>query len=106
MFFYAKAFYCGVNFWGSEIEKSAGSTIFIKNILGDVLHYLALKNAHIAIVDIDEARLLESQLVAQKLILSLKVDARITTHLSQREALEATDFVVVYFQIGALNPVQ
>ena len=46
----------------------AGSTIFMKNILGDVLHYPALKNAHIALMDIDETRLLESQLVAQKLI--------------------------------------
>ena len=31
----------------------AGSTIFMKNILGDVLHYPALKNAHIALMDID-----------------------------------------------------
>jgi alpha-galactosidase len=82
----------------------AGSTIFMKNILGDVLHYPALKNAHIALMDIDETRLLESQLVAQKLILSLKADSKITTHLSQREALDGADFVVVCFQIGGFEP--
>ncbi|HCC97830.1 MAG TPA: alpha-glucosidase/alpha-galactosidase, partial [Rhodobacteraceae bacterium] len=71
---------------------------------GDVLHYPALKNAHIALMDIDETRLLESQLVAQKLILSLKADSKITTHLSQREALDGADFVVVCFQIGGFEP--
>jgi len=82
----------------------AGSTIFMKNILGDVLHYPALKNAHIALMDINETRLLESQLVAQKLILSLKAESKITTHLSQREALDGADFVVVCFQIGGFEP--
>lgn len=31
----------------------AGSTIFVKNILGDVFHREALKTAHIALMDID-----------------------------------------------------
>ena len=43
----------------------AGSTIFMKNILGDVLHYPALKNAHIARMDIGETRIWESQTGAQ-----------------------------------------
>ena len=58
----------------------AGSTIFMKNILGDVLHYPALKNAHIALMDIEDTRKLESQLVAQNLILRLNADYKITTH--------------------------
>ena len=33
----------------------AGSTIFVKNILGDVFHREALKTAHIALMDIDPA---------------------------------------------------
>ena len=31
----------------------AGSTIFVKNILGDVFHRDALKSAHIALMDLD-----------------------------------------------------
>ncbi|PXU93769.1 alpha-glucosidase/alpha-galactosidase, partial [Salmonella enterica subsp. enterica serovar Newport] len=38
----------------------AGSTIFVKNILGDVFHREALKSAHVALMDIDETRLEES----------------------------------------------
>ncbi len=34
----------------------AGSTIFVKNILGDVFHREALKTAHIALMDIDPTR--------------------------------------------------
>ena len=64
----------------------AGSTIFMKNILGDVLHYPALKNAHIALMDINDTRQLECQLVAHKLIRGLKADSKVSTHLSQRVA--------------------
>ncbi len=35
----------------------AGSTVFVKNILGDVFQRPALKSAHIALMDIDETRL-------------------------------------------------
>ena len=45
----------------------AGSTIFVKNILGDVFHREALKTAHIALMDIDPTRLEESHIVVRKL---------------------------------------
>ena len=50
----------------------AGSTIFMKNILGDVLQYPALQNSKIALMDIDQKRLEESELVACKLVQSLE----------------------------------
>ncbi len=46
----------------------AGSTIFVKNILGDVFHREALKSAHVALMDIDETRLEESHIVVRKLM--------------------------------------
>ena len=50
----------------------AGSTVFMKNIVGDVLQRPALANAHISLMDIDQNRLEESELVARKLISTLK----------------------------------
>ncbi|MFS7643880.1 alpha-glucosidase/alpha-galactosidase, partial [Klebsiella pneumoniae] len=44
----------------------AGSTVFVKNILGDVFQRPALKSAHIALMDIDETRLEESHIVVRK----------------------------------------
>ena len=82
----------------------AGSTIFMKNILGDVLQYPALQNSKIALMDIDQTRLNESELVAQKLVETLSADAKIETYSQQRAALDGADFVVVCFQIGGYDP--
>ena len=51
----------------------AGSTIFMRKILGDVLHYSALEDATVALMDIDPNRLCESEYVAQKMIASMNV---------------------------------
>jgi len=82
----------------------AGSTIFVKNILGDVFHKPALKHAHIALMDIDQTRLEESQIVVRKLMESAGATGNITCHLNQKDALQDADFVVVAFQIGGYEP--
>ena len=56
----------------------AGSTIFVKNILGDVFHREALKTAHIALMDIDPTRLEESHIVVRKLMDSAGASGKIT----------------------------
>ncbi|MCZ6405017.1 alpha-glucosidase/alpha-galactosidase, partial [Vibrio parahaemolyticus] len=75
----------------------AGSTIFVKNILGDVFHKPALKEAQIALMDIDEVRLEESHLVVKKLMESAGATGTITSYLNQKEALRDADFVVIAF---------
>jgi len=82
----------------------AGSTVFMKNIIGDALHKPALSGATIALMDIDTKRLEESALVARKLVASLGAKARVETHTNQRAALEGADFVIVAFQIGGYKP--
>ena len=82
----------------------AGSTVFMKNIVGDALQRPALANATIALMDIDANRLAESEIVARKLAASLGVKATIETYRDQRRALEGADFVVVAFQIGGYEP--
>lgn len=82
----------------------AGSTVFVKNILGDIFHRPALKHSQIALMDIDENRLEESQLVVQKLMKSAGASGTINCYIDQREALKDSDFVVVAFQIGGYEP--
>ncbi|HHY48734.1 MAG TPA: alpha-glucosidase/alpha-galactosidase [Alphaproteobacteria bacterium] len=82
----------------------AGSSVFMKNIVGDVLQRPALAGARIALMDINPERLAESEIIAGKLIQTLGVPATVETHLNQREALEGADFVVVCFQIGGYDP--
>ncbi len=82
----------------------AGSTVFMKNIVGDVLQRPALAGATIALMDISARRLEESEIVATKLIQTLGVPARVETYSDQRAALDGADFVVVSFQIGGYEP--
>ncbi len=82
----------------------AGSTVFMKNLIGDALSMPALADAQIALMDIDRKRLEESELVARKMIASLGVPATVETHLDQRRALAGADFVIVAFQIGGYKP--
>ncbi|MEM7442382.1 MAG: alpha-glucosidase/alpha-galactosidase [Pseudomonadota bacterium] len=82
----------------------AGSTVFMKNILGDVLQHPALANATLALMDINPARLGDSDTVARKIVGTLDVGATIETYDNQRRALENADFVVVTFQIGGYDP--
>jgi alpha-galactosidase len=82
----------------------AGSTVFMKNIVGDVLQRAAISGATIALMDINPERLKESEIVAGKLISSLGVKAKVETHSSQRKALDKADFVVTAFQVGGYEP--
>jgi alpha-galactosidase len=82
----------------------AGSTIFMKNIVGDALHFPALEGATFALMDINEQRLEESALVARKLIAASGRKAQVETTMDQRRALAGADFVVTAFQIGGYEP--
>lgn len=82
----------------------AGSTVFMKNIIGDVLQRPALKGATIALMDINPQRLEESAIVVNKLVLTLGVPAKVETHTDRRAALDDADFVIVAFQIGGYEP--
>ena len=82
----------------------AGSTIFMKNIVGDALHFPALEGATFALMDINEQRLEESALVARKLIAASGRSAQVETTTDQRRALAGADYVVTAFQIGGYEP--
>jgi alpha-galactosidase len=82
----------------------AGSSVFMKHIIGDILQRPALSGATVALMDIDKTRLEESEIIARKMISQLGVKATVETHLNQKKALEKADFVVVAFQIGGYEP--
>ena len=82
----------------------AGSTIFMKNIVGDCLHFDALKDATFALMDIDARRLGESAALARRMIAAMGSGARIETVQDRRAALDGADFVVTAFQIGGYRP--
>ncbi|MEJ7900729.1 MAG: alpha-glucosidase/alpha-galactosidase [Thermomicrobiales bacterium] len=82
----------------------AGSTVFAKNIIGDVLSFPELADCTIALFDIDPERLATSKVVATKLAASVNAPATIEATLDRREALRGADYVVAMIQVGGYKP--
>ena len=82
----------------------AGSTVFMKNIVGDILQRPLLVGVRLSLMDIDATRLEQSETVARKLASTLGVPATIETTTERRAALDGADFVIVAFQIGGYEP--
>lgn len=87
----------------------AGSTIFAKNVLGDVLLTPMLcEELEIALYDIDGARLQDSLLVVERLNEKYNAGkARVDTYWgveNRKSALKNADFVVNAVQVGGYEP--
>ncbi len=86
----------------------AGSTVFVKNVLGDTMLCSALQDAHMALYDIDAARLEESRLMVDAMNRSINQGrAKITAHLgveNRKEALRDANFVICAIQVGGYEP--
>lgn len=82
----------------------AGSTVFAKNLAGDILHRPALRDATIRLMDINPKRLEESEIVVGKMARTLGGGATVETYSDQRKALDGADFVVCCFQVGGYDP--
>jgi len=82
----------------------AGSTVFMKKIVGDILVSDLLQGAHVALMDIDADRLKESEAVVQKMKASVSASATVSAHDTLAPALDGADFVILAFQIGGYKP--
>ncbi len=82
----------------------AGSTVFAKNLAGDILSRDSMRDATIRLMDINPQRLEESEIVVGKMAATLGGGAKVETYTDQRRALDGADFVVVCFQIGGYDP--
>jgi alpha-galactosidase len=78
----------------------AGSVVFTKNLLGDVFDYPALRDAEIALHDIDPERLETAAAMARYVAGARGATPAITTHLDRRAAIDGSDFVLNMVQIG------
>ena len=82
----------------------AGSTVFMKNLVGDILCEPLLKDCEISLMDIDEKRLATSRSVAERIAASVEARPRITATTDRRRALEDADYVVLMIQVAGYRP--
>jgi alpha-galactosidase len=82
----------------------AGSTVFARNLMGDILSYPELAQSTLSLHDIGPGRLHTSEVVAHKLAESLGVHPTIETTMDRRAALDGADYVIAMFQIAGYKP--
>jgi alpha-galactosidase len=82
----------------------AGSTIFAKRLLIDILSFPELSGSEIRLYDIDPVRLSTSELVARRVAQALKANPVILATLDRAAALEGADFVILMIQVGGYRP--
>lgn len=78
----------------------AGSVVFSKNVIADMLWHDSLKEIDLRLVDIDPARLETSFGMAKKLNAQLGAGANISATDDRRQALDGADFVINCIGVG------
>jgi alpha-galactosidase len=78
----------------------AGSVVFVKNLLTDMLDLPELRQMTITLHDIDPERLETAGLMARWTAAQFGGMARVEEHLDRRAALDGADFVINMVQIG------
>ena len=93
---------------GKITFMGAGSTVFAKNVLGDVMLTPALREFEIALYDIDAQRLEESYIMIDALNRNINESrAKVSKYLgveNRKDALRGADFVVDAIQVGLYEP--
>jgi alpha-galactosidase len=82
----------------------AGSTVFARNLMGDIFSRPALARSTVVLHDIDPGRLATSKAVGDKVLATLGVSGRVEATTDLREALAGAGYVVTMFQVGGYRP--
>ncbi|HEU5089939.1 MAG TPA: alpha-glucosidase/alpha-galactosidase [Roseiflexaceae bacterium] len=82
----------------------AGSTVFAKNLMGDILSYPELAESALTLFDIDPERLRTSEIVARKVADALGAKPVIETTTDRRTALKGADYAISMIQVGGYKP--
>lgn len=78
----------------------AGSVVFVKNLLTDVLDFPELRDVTITLHDIDQERLETAGMMTRWTAAQFDANPVIEEHLDRRAALKDADFVINMVQIG------
>ena len=82
----------------------AGSCVFTKNLLGDILQFPELSGSEIALMDIDEYRLKIAEVLAHKVAEAVNAKPTINAYTDRKKALENADYVINMIQVGGYKP--
>ncbi|MCC6626427.1 MAG: alpha-glucosidase/alpha-galactosidase [Chloroflexi bacterium] len=78
----------------------AGSVVFARQLVVDILAFPELAGSTFALMDIDAARLDTARRMVLSSIAATGVEARVESHLERRPALDGADYVINMVQVG------
>ncbi|WP_122088686.1 alpha-glucosidase/alpha-galactosidase [Halalkalicoccus subterraneus] len=82
----------------------AGSMVFARKLIGDILSFPELADSTIRLMDIDEGRLAKTTEVAEAMVENGDVDATIESTTDRRQALDDADYVLNMINVGGTEP--
>jgi alpha-galactosidase/6-phospho-beta-glucosidase family protein len=82
----------------------AGSVVFAKTLISDLLQFPELADSTICLMDIDPARLRVAEAMTRKVIAKLGVSARCEATLGRTEAIRGANYVICTIQVGGYKP--
>jgi len=82
----------------------AGSVVFAKKLIGDILQFPELSDATISLMDIDPSRLKVADTLMKRMAKKLGVAAKIESTQNQRKAIRGAKYVICTIQVGGFKP--
>jgi alpha-galactosidase len=82
----------------------AGSTVFAKNLLGDILSFPELSKSTITLFDVNQERLETSKIVAEKVAAAVGAKPKIEITTDRKKALKNADYAINMIQVGGYKP--
>ncbi|WP_043585792.1 alpha-glucosidase/alpha-galactosidase [Geminisphaera colitermitum] len=82
----------------------AGSVVFAKNLVSDILQFPELSDSTISLMDIDPARLETARVMVERIIRKLGVRARVEATADRRKAIAGAKYVICTIQVGGYKP--
>ncbi len=81
----------------------AGSMVFAKNLINDILSFPELSDTHFALVDIDAERLQMSEAMTRNIIAQRDAKGSVESFAERRDALPGADFIINMIQVGGIE---
>ncbi len=82
----------------------AGSVVFAKNLISDILQFPELSDCHLCLMDIDPSRLKVAEVMARKVVAKLRVAAQVSSTLDRTDAIREANYVICTIQVGGYKP--
>ncbi|MCX5653306.1 MAG: alpha-galactosidase [Planctomycetota bacterium] len=81
----------------------AGSVVFTKTLLSDMMATPCLQDSEWVLMDLSEPKLRRMEAFAKRMLKENRLPGKVRATLDRREAIDGADFVVVIIQVGGFD---